>query len=90
MRLDSLTAQFVALSPAGERTLELRALHAVSEADSISFERILGEMRGSADPFLPIAVWSVATFGQSPADAESVARLMTASDRPADGMAREC
>jgi hypothetical protein len=38
VRLDSFTAQFVALSPAGERTLELRALHAVSEADSISFD----------------------------------------------------
>lgn len=83
-RIDSLTARFVALSPGGERTLELRALQAANKGDEATFSEILSEMQESADSFLPIGVWSVATFGASPADAESIARLMTAADRPPD------
>jgi tetratricopeptide (TPR) repeat protein/TolB-like protein len=83
-RLDSLTARFVALSPSGERTLELRALRAASQGDSSTFEQILDEMTESPDPFLPIAVWSVAVFGQEPSLAESIAQLMTGADRPTE------
>lgn len=81
-RLDTLTRRFIALSPSGERTLELRALQAVSQGQADTFEAILGEMTESPDPFLPIAVWSVAVFGQNPAWAQRIANLMTAPDRP--------
>ena len=81
-RMDSLTDRFVALSPSGGRTLELRALQAAGRADQAAFETILEEMRDSPDPFLPIAVWSVAVFGQDLASAEEVARLMAGDDRP--------
>jgi tetratricopeptide (TPR) repeat protein len=83
-RLDTLTARFVALSPSGERTLELRALQAASRGDLGTFEGILDEMTESPDPFLPIAVWSVAVFGQEPALAESIAQLMTGPHRPTE------
>jgi tetratricopeptide (TPR) repeat protein len=83
-RLDSLAARFVALSPGGERTLELRALQAATRDAEDTFEAILAEMGSSPDPFLPIAVWSMAVFGQDPARGEAIARLMTAADRPRD------
>lgn len=83
-RLDTLTARFVALSPSGERTLELRALQAASQGDLDSFEGVLDEMTESPDPFLPIAVWSVAVFGQEPGLAASIAQLMTGADRPVE------
>jgi len=83
-RIDELTQRFVALSPSGGRTLELRALQAASQADATGFDGILEEMEGSPDIFLPIAVWSLATFGQDPSGAESIAGLMTGRDRPQD------
>lgn len=82
-RMDTMTERFVALSPSGGRTLELRALQAAGRSDRAMFETIIQEMRGSPDPFLPIAVWSVAVFGQDLAGAEEAARLMTSNDRPA-------
>jgi TolB-like protein len=81
-RMDTLTARFVALSPSGERTLELRALQAAGRADRATFESIVQEMRYSPDTFLPIAVWSVGVFGQDLKGAEDAARLMTGTDRP--------
>jgi tetratricopeptide (TPR) repeat protein len=83
-QIDTLTARFVALSPSGERTLELRALRAASQGDLDTFESILDEMTASPDPFLPIAVWSIAVFGQEPGLAESIAQLMTGADRPTE------
>jgi hypothetical protein len=72
------------LSPAGERTLELRALQAVSGGDDVTLRRLLAEMRDSADAFLPLGVWSIATFGRRPSDAVAIAELMTEPDRPVD------
>ena len=81
-RMDELAERFVALSPTGGRTLELRALQAAGRADRASFEAVLDEMQGSPGPFLPIAVWSVGVFGQDLPGAEAAARLMVGSDRP--------
>lgn len=83
-RIDAYASRFVELSPGGERTLELRGLQAVSRRDSLAFASIVEEMRNSPDPFLPIASWSIAVFGRDPASAESIARLMTGADRPAE------
>ena len=83
-RLEELSNRFLTLSPTGERTLELRALKAAGQSDSAEFEAVLGELRHSPDTYLPIAVWSVATFGQDPAGASAIAGLMTADDRPDD------
>jgi tetratricopeptide (TPR) repeat protein len=81
-RMDSLTDRFLALSPSGGRTLELRALQAAGRSDRAAFETIVQEMRASPDPFLPIAVWSIGVFGQDLAGAEEAARLMAGNDRP--------
>ena len=82
-RMDTLVDRFVALSPSGGRTLELRALQAAGRSDRAAFDRIVQELRGSPDPFLPIAVWSVGVFGQDLEGAEQAALLMTGKDRPA-------
>ncbi|MCI0436632.1 MAG: hypothetical protein L0271_23790 [Gemmatimonadetes bacterium] len=83
VQLDSLTSRFYALSPGGERTLELRALQAAGTRDAAAAALVLEEMRRSPDTFLPIALWSVATFGGDPRGAEAIGRLMTGDDRPA-------
>jgi tetratricopeptide (TPR) repeat protein len=81
-RLDTLTDRFVALSPSGGRTLELRALRAAGRSDRSTFEAIVQEMHESPDPFLPIAVWSIGVFGQDIPGAGEAALLMTGNDRP--------
>jgi tetratricopeptide (TPR) repeat protein len=83
-RVETLSNRFLSLSPTGGRTLELRALKAASQSNDADFEAVLSELQDSPDTFLPIAVWSVATFGQNPAAASVIARLMTADDRPDD------
>ncbi len=86
--LDSLTNRFVELSPSGQRTLELRALRAFTVDDTLDANSIVAELRNSPDTFLPLAVWSVATFAHHLEGAVQIARLMTESDRPQDVRAR--
>ncbi|MFQ5674821.1 MAG: protein kinase [bacterium] len=86
--LDSLTNRFVELSPSGQRTLELRALRAFTVDDTLDANSIVAELRNSPDTFLPLAVWSVATFAHDLHGAVPIARLMTESDRPRDVRAR--
>lgn len=83
VQLDSLTTRFYALSPAGDRTLELRALQAAGTRDTVAAAAVLEEMKRSPDTFLPIALWSLATFGGDPPGAALVGLLMTGTDRPA-------
>jgi serine/threonine-protein kinase len=83
-QLDSLAARFYQLSPAGDRTLELRALQAYTTNDSIGVDSVMAGFGRAPDGILPIAVWSVAVFARSIAGAERIARLMTEPSRPRD------
>jgi TolB-like protein len=80
--LDSLAARFYQLSPAGDRTLELRALQAYTTHDSAGADSVVAEFGRAPDGILPIAVWSVAVFAQNIPGAERIARLLTESERP--------
>ena len=75
--LDSLAARFYQLSPAGDRTLELRALQAYTTHDSAGADSVVAEFSGAPDGILPLAVWSVAVFAQNIPGAERIARLLT-------------
>jgi serine/threonine-protein kinase len=86
--LDTLTRRFVELSPSGERSPELRALEAYATGDTATARGIVDELRTSADSYVPIALWSVATFTHSIAGAIEIARVMTAATRPRDVQAR--
>ncbi len=86
--LDTLTRRFVELSPSGERSPELRALEAFATGDTSTARRIVDELRTSADTYVPIALWSVATFTHSIDGAVEIARVMTAATRPRDVQAR--
>jgi tRNA A-37 threonylcarbamoyl transferase component Bud32/tetratricopeptide (TPR) repeat protein len=80
--LDSLAARFYQLSPAGDRTLELRALQAYTTHDSAGADSVVAEFGRAPDGILPIAVWSVAVFAQNIPGAKRIARLLTESGRP--------
>ncbi len=80
--LDSLAARFFQLSPAGDRTLELRALQAYTTHDSAAVDSVVAEFGRAPDGILPIAVWSVAVFAQNIPGAERIARLLTEPARP--------
>jgi serine/threonine-protein kinase len=82
--LDSLAARFYQLSPAGDRTLELRALQAYTTHDSAGADSVVAEFGRAPDGILPIAVWSVAVFAQNIPGAERIARLLTEPARPRD------
>ena len=82
--LDSLAARFYQLSPAGDRTLELRALQAYTMGDSAGVDWVVAEFGRAPDGILPIAVWSVALFAQNIPGAERIARLLTEPARPRD------
>jgi tRNA A-37 threonylcarbamoyl transferase component Bud32/tetratricopeptide (TPR) repeat protein len=82
--LDSLAARFYQLSPAGDRTLELRALQAFTTDDSTVVDSVVAEFGRAPDGILPLAVWSVAVFAQSVPGAERIARLLTEPARPRD------
>jgi serine/threonine-protein kinase len=82
--LDSLAARFLQLSPAGDRTLELRALQAYTTHDSAAVDSVVAEFGRAPDGILPIAVWSVAVFAQNIPGAERIARLLTEPARPRD------
>jgi tRNA A-37 threonylcarbamoyl transferase component Bud32/tetratricopeptide (TPR) repeat protein len=82
--LDSLAARFYKLSPAGDRTLELRALQAYSKGDSAAVDSVVAEFGRAPDGILPLAVWGVAVFGQNIPGAERIARLLTEPARPRD------
>jgi tRNA A-37 threonylcarbamoyl transferase component Bud32/TolB-like protein len=80
--LDSLAARFYQLSPAGDRTLELRALQAYTTGDSAGVDSVVAEFGRAPDGILPIAVWSVAVFAQNIPGAARIARLLTEPARP--------
>ncbi|MDQ3138931.1 MAG: protein kinase [Gemmatimonadota bacterium] len=82
--LDSLAARFYQLSPAGDRTLELRALQAFTTGDSAGVDSIVAEFGRAPDGILPLAVWSIAVFAQNIPGAERIARLLTEPARPRD------
>jgi serine/threonine-protein kinase len=82
--LDSLAARFYQLSPAGDRTLELRALQAYTTHDSAGADSVVAEFGRAPDGILPLAAWSVAVFAQNIAGAERIARLLTEPARPRD------
>jgi serine/threonine protein kinase/tetratricopeptide (TPR) repeat protein len=86
--LDTLTARFVELSPTGERSPELRALEAYAMGDMTTAQRVVDELRSSADTYIPIALWSVATFAHAIEGAADIARVMTSAIRPRDVQAR--
>ena len=82
--LDSLAARFYQLSPAGDRTLELRALQAYTTHDSAGADSVVAEFGRAPDGILPLAAWSVAVFARNIAGAERIARLLTQPGRPRD------
>jgi Flp pilus assembly protein TadD len=82
--LDSLAVRFYQLSPAGDRTLEFRALQAYAARDSSGVDSVLAGFGRAPDGILPIAVWSTAVFARNLPGAERIARLMTERGRPRD------
>ncbi len=82
--LDSLAARFYKLSPAGDRTLELRALQAYTTDDSAGVDSVIAEFGRAPDGILPIAVWSIAVFAQNIRGAARIAGLLTEPGRPRD------
>ena len=82
--LDSLAARFYQLSPAGDRTLELRALQAYTTHDSAGADSVVAEFGRAPDGILPLAAWSVAVFARNIPGAERIARLLTQPGRPRD------
>jgi serine/threonine-protein kinase len=80
--LDSLAARFYQLSPAGDRTLELRALQAFTTDDSTVVDSVVAAFGRAPDGILPLAVWSVAVFAQNIPGAGRIARLLTEPSRP--------
>ena len=82
--LDSLAARFYQLSPAGDRTLELRALQAYTTHDSSGVDSVMAGFGRAPDGILPIAVWSAAVFARNIPGAKRIARLMTEPARPRD------
>ncbi len=82
--LDSIAVRSFQLSPAGDRTLELRALQAYTTHDSAAIDSVVAEFGRAPDRILPIAVWSVAVFAENIPGAERIARLLTEPARPRD------
>ena len=82
--LDSIAVRSFQLSPAGDRTLELRALQAYTTHDSAAIDSVVAEFGRAPDRILPIAVWSVAVFAENIPGAERIARLLTETARPRD------
>ena len=82
--LDSLAARFYQLSPAGDRTLELRALQAYTTHDSAGADSVVAEFGRAPDGILPLAAWSVAVFARNIPGAERIARLLPQPGRPRD------
>jgi TolA-binding protein len=80
--LDSLAARFYELSPAGDRTLELRALQAFTTGDSAGMDSVVAELGRAPDGTLPLAVWSVAVFARDIPGGARIARLLTERGRP--------
>ena len=77
-------SRFFQLSPAGDRTLELRALQAYTTHDSAAADSVVAEFGRAPDGILPLAVWSVAVFAENIPGAERIARLLTQPARPRD------
>ena len=82
--LDSLAERFYQLSPAGDRTLELRALQAYTTHDSAGADSVVAELGRAPDGVVPLPVWSIAVFAQNIPGAERIARLLTQPERPRD------
>jgi tRNA A-37 threonylcarbamoyl transferase component Bud32/TolB-like protein len=82
--LDSLAARFYQLSPAGDRTLELRWLQASTRRDSAGLDSVNAALGRAADGILPLAAWSAAVFAHDIPGARRIARLMTEPSRSRD------
>jgi serine/threonine-protein kinase len=82
--LDSLAARFFALSPAGDRTLELRALQAFATGDTAAEGAVLAQVARAPENALPLIVWSIAVFAQDLDGAIAVTALMRSAERPRD------
>ena len=82
--LDSLAARFFALSPTGDRTLELRALQAFTTEDAAARSAILTEVAQAPDNSLPLIVWSIGVFARDVSGAIDVTALMRRPERPRD------
>jgi len=82
--LDSLATVFFALTPSGDRTLELRALQAFTTSDLEAKNAILAEVERAPDNSLPLIVWSVGVFAQDIPSALRVTAMMQRPERPRD------
>jgi serine/threonine-protein kinase len=82
--LDSLATRYYRLSPVGDRTLEMRALQAFTRHDTTGIDSVVAALGQASNAIVPIAVWSIAVFGQHVEGAERLARLLTEPARPRD------
>ena len=82
--LESLAKEFFALTPSGDRTLELRALQAFTTGDDKARNAILDEVALAPDNSLPLILWSVGVFAQDVPSALRVTELMRKPARPRD------
>jgi serine/threonine-protein kinase len=82
--LDSLARRLSELSPAGDRTLELRALQAFATHDTASQHSVLAEAARASENALPLIIWSLAVFARDLDGAIATTVLMRSSERPRD------
>ena len=82
--LDSLSERYFALSPTGERNLELRGLRAYSRGDSAAIARIEADLASASASSIILAVWSIAVFTQEIPAARRVSEVLVQPNRSAE------
>ncbi len=82
--LDSMASREIALSPEGDRVVEMRALQAFSRQDPSVRAEVLADLARASNDRLAEVSWSTGTFLGHPADGYDVTQLMTAPTRSAE------
>lgn len=82
--LDSLVSRVESLAPAGDRTLDMRALRAFAHEDTSAIRGILSEVSNAPDLYVPFVAWQVSAYLHDLNGAERVLRIGTHPDRPVE------
>jgi serine/threonine-protein kinase len=79
--MDSLASRAIALSPEGDRVVEMRMLQAFTRHDPDGRAQVLADLARVSNDELASISWSAGTFLGHPADGEAVTQVMTATSR---------
>ena len=82
--LDSLVQRVESLAPAGDRTLDMRALRAFARDDATAVRGILSEVSAAPDLYVPFIAWQVSAYLHDLDGTERVLRVGTRPDRPVE------